>query len=206
MEPYGTDSRAKQTKTMLNHRATNNGKKAVKAISHKDAGPERPQHGEQKSNRDRHKVHGNSTNNATQTNSICNQIRMQPNLQKDGRKEATVNFVMDTGLENLNKYKQESAVEKITGQGVKAVNAVKKFITVTAINFVVPPNAISYPIRNKFLQLIKEMQSIEAYLTILAAKGDDQWTIPDTVPSGNEFTTQFAVRTESTKRGNTKIV
>eukprot|EP00957_Ditylum_brightwellii_P015702 1183694-Ditylum_brightwellii.AAC.1 len=50
------------------------------------------------------------------------------------------------------------------------------------------------------------MQSIKPSLTILVAKGDEQWNIPDTVPSGEDFTPQFAVRTESAKRGNTDIV
>ena len=49
------------------------------------------------------------------------------------------------------------------------------------------------------------MQSIELSLTILAAKGDEQWNIPDNVSSGEDFTTQFTIRTESTKREITKI-
>eukprot|EP00957_Ditylum_brightwellii_P199133 15179393-Ditylum_brightwellii.AAC.1 len=62
MERYITDSGAKLMTTTLNHRDMNNGKKAVKANLHKEAGPKSPQHGEQRSNRDHHKAHGISAN------------------------------------------------------------------------------------------------------------------------------------------------
>eukprot|EP00957_Ditylum_brightwellii_P111435 8499442-Ditylum_brightwellii.AAC.1 len=98
---------------------------------------------------------------------------MLPNpqrLTKNGGKAATTTFVMDTGPDNLHKYEQESTIEKIKAQGVKAVNSAKKFITATAINFVVLLNATSYAIRNKFVQLTKTMQSLKPSLTIMAAK------------------------------------
>eukprot|EP00957_Ditylum_brightwellii_P015431 1161334-Ditylum_brightwellii.AAC.1 len=113
---------------------------------------------------------------------------------------------MDTGSEDINKYKKESVVKKIKAQGVKAVDAAKTFIAATAIDFVVPMNATSYPIRNKFANLLRTMQKIELLLTIKATKGDDQWTMPEAIPSRDKFTRQFSVRTESTKIGSAKIV
>eukprot|EP00957_Ditylum_brightwellii_P146105 11124210-Ditylum_brightwellii.AAC.1 len=63
MERYGTDRGAKQTTPALNHRARNNGEKAVEANSQKAVGPESPKNEEQRSNRDCHKAHGTSANN-----------------------------------------------------------------------------------------------------------------------------------------------
>eukprot|EP00957_Ditylum_brightwellii_P201697 15326795-Ditylum_brightwellii.AAC.1 len=113
---------------------------------------------------------------------------------------------MDTGTEDINKDEKESVMEKIKAQGVKAIDAAKTFITAAAIDFVVLTNATSYPIRNEFVNLLRSMKNIESPLTIKATKGDDQWTVPDSIPSGDEFTRQFSVRTESTKRGSAKIV
>eukprot|EP00957_Ditylum_brightwellii_P121338 9253243-Ditylum_brightwellii.AAC.1 len=95
---------------------------------------------------------------------------------------------MDTGSEVINKYEQESIVEKIKAQGVKVVNAAKTFITATAINFVVPMTATSYPIRNTFANILRTMQKIEPLLTVKGTKGDDQWMVPDTILSGDKFT------------------
>eukprot|EP00957_Ditylum_brightwellii_P127855 9750198-Ditylum_brightwellii.AAC.1 len=113
---------------------------------------------------------------------------------------------MDTGLEDINKYNKESVMEKIKAQGVKAVDAAKTFITATAIDFVVPTNATSYPIRNKFVNLLQSMKKIKSSLTMKATNGENQWTVPESIPSGDKFTCQFSIRTKSTKRGSAKVV
>eukprot|EP00957_Ditylum_brightwellii_P148267 11288637-Ditylum_brightwellii.AAC.1 len=91
-------------------------------------------------------------------------------------------------------------------QGVKAVNAAKIFVTATAIDFVVPANVTKYPIRREFVNLLHEMKKIETSLTIKASKGNDTWTEPEKILSGDDFTKQFLVRTETTKQGTAKIV
>jgi hypothetical protein len=50
------------------------------------------------------------------------------------------------------------------------------------------------------------MRKLENSVTIKSSQGDDTWTDPDKIPSGNDFTKQFSVRTETTKRGTAKIV
>eukprot|EP00957_Ditylum_brightwellii_P093321 7106633-Ditylum_brightwellii.AAC.1 len=65
----------------------------------------------------------------------------------------------------------------------KAIDAAKNFITATAIDFVVPTNATSYLIRSEFVNLLQEMTKIESSLTIKATKGNDQWKVPETIPS-----------------------
>eukprot|EP00957_Ditylum_brightwellii_P175913 13395163-Ditylum_brightwellii.AAC.1 len=50
------------------------------------------------------------------------------------------------------------------------------------------------------------MKKIELSLTIKASKENDTWTEPERILSGDEFTNQFSVRTETTKRGIAKIV
>eukprot|EP00957_Ditylum_brightwellii_P168136 12799570-Ditylum_brightwellii.AAC.1 len=91
-------------------------------------------------------------------------------------------------------------------QGVKAVNTAKIFVTATAIDFVVPVNATKYPIQREFVNLLQGMKKIEPSLTIKASKGNNTWTEPERILSGDKFTNQFYVRTETTKRGIAKIV
>eukprot|EP00957_Ditylum_brightwellii_P144040 10975547-Ditylum_brightwellii.AAC.1 len=99
------------------------GNKAVEAKSQKDAGPESPKNRVQSNNRDQHTAQGISANDATQntTASDRNQITMQPDPQrlKKRGKAAIATCVMDTGPDNLHKYRQESAIEKIKAQGAK---------------------------------------------------------------------------------------
>eukprot|EP00957_Ditylum_brightwellii_P147934 11264408-Ditylum_brightwellii.AAC.1 len=101
---------------------------------------------------------------------------------KNGGKESTATFQMDTGPENLNMYEQENIVDQIKAQGVKVVDAAKKYITATTIDFVVLPNTTSYPIRKDFIQLIKAIQNIKPSLTILAAKEMNNGTYQITFP------------------------
>eukprot|EP00957_Ditylum_brightwellii_P001132 89590-Ditylum_brightwellii.AAC.1 len=90
--------------------------------------------------------------------------------------------------------------------GVKAVNAAKIYVTATAIDFVVPVKATKYPIRREFVNLLHKMRKLENSVTIKSSKGDDKWTDPEKILSGDDFTKQFLVRTETTKRGTAKIV
>jgi hypothetical protein len=132
--------------------------------------------------------------------------RKTSTVNPKGDKKATQQIVMDTDPEVTFNFGKESVAEKMMAHGVKAVNAAKIYVTATAIDFVVPANATKYPIHQEFVNLLHEMIKIENSLTIKASKGSDTWTEPEKIPSGDDFTKQFSVRTETTKRGTAKIV
>eukprot|EP00957_Ditylum_brightwellii_P131622 10038205-Ditylum_brightwellii.AAC.1 len=112
---------------------------------------------------------------------------------------------MDTGVKVMHKHTEKPIEEQLQERGDKAINAMQKYETAISINFVLPDESNTYPIRDKFMKLLQVKQQIDIMLTVRKIAGSYQWKVPNDTPTGDEFKEAFAARTDTNAKIKEKL-
>eukprot|EP00957_Ditylum_brightwellii_P161154 12270637-Ditylum_brightwellii.AAC.1 len=65
---------------------------------------------------------------------------------------------MDTGAEVMHKHAKKPVDEQLQERGDKEINAIQKYETAISIDFVLPDESNTSPIRDEFVKLVQVMK------------------------------------------------